>query len=113
MVALESDVGDVQGGTTAEGIHLGVMSGTLDLIQRFYLGEMIRDDALFINPELVSNLAGLSLPLRFRGSMVHVKVEDGSVEVRAVPDSFTGSVRVGVGSKVEEIPTGERRTFKI
>jgi len=43
MVALESDVGDVQGGTTAEGIHMGVMSGTLDLVQRSYLGEVIRD----------------------------------------------------------------------
>ena len=31
LVALESDVGDVQGGTTKEGIHMGVMSGTLDL----------------------------------------------------------------------------------
>ena len=28
LVALESDVGDVQGGTTKEGIHLGVMAGT-------------------------------------------------------------------------------------
>ena len=38
LVALESDIGDVQGGTTPEGIHLGVMSGTLDLVQRIYLG---------------------------------------------------------------------------
>ena len=30
--ALESDLGDVQGGTTKEGIHMGVMSGTLDLL---------------------------------------------------------------------------------
>ena len=34
LTALESDVGDVQGGTTQEGIHMGVMAGTLDLIQR-------------------------------------------------------------------------------
>ena len=38
LVALESDVGDVQGGTTKEGIHMGVMSGTLDLVQRSYAG---------------------------------------------------------------------------
>ena len=38
LVALESDVGDVQGGTTKEGIHMGVISGTLDLIQRSYAG---------------------------------------------------------------------------
>ena len=38
LVALESDVGDVQGGTTKEGIHLGVMAGTIDLVQRAYTG---------------------------------------------------------------------------
>ncbi len=32
LVALESDPGDVQGGTTAEGIHMGVIAGTLDLV---------------------------------------------------------------------------------
>ena len=36
--ALESDISDVQGGTTAEGIHLGVMAGTVDLVQRCYAG---------------------------------------------------------------------------
>ena len=34
LEALESDVSDTQGGTTAEGIHLGAMAGTLDLLQR-------------------------------------------------------------------------------
>ena len=38
LEALDSDVGDVQGGTTKEGIHMGVMSGTLDLLQRSYAG---------------------------------------------------------------------------
>ena len=32
LIALESDIGDIQGGTTREGIHMGVMSGTLDLV---------------------------------------------------------------------------------
>jgi alpha,alpha-trehalase len=113
MVALESDVGDVQGGTTAEGIHLGVMSGTLDLIQRFYLGEVIREGVLYLMPRPVPSLKGLSLPLRFRGGMVEVKLDDGKVHVTAVPDSFTPSVKVGVGETVEDIPTGETRTFDL
>jgi hypothetical protein len=37
MTALESDVGDIQGGTTQEGIHMGVMAGTLDELRRIYL----------------------------------------------------------------------------
>ena len=32
--ALQSDVSDVQQGTTAEGVHLGAMAGTVDLVQR-------------------------------------------------------------------------------
>ena len=41
LVALRSDADDIQGGTTKEGIHVGVMSGTLDVVQRSYAG--IRD----------------------------------------------------------------------
>ncbi len=40
--ALESDVADVQGGTTSEGIHLGAMAGTIDLIPHCYTGIEVR-----------------------------------------------------------------------
>ena len=52
LVALESDVGDVQGGTTKEGIHMGVMSGTLDLLQRDYVGSDIRDGVLYFDSDV-------------------------------------------------------------
>jgi trehalose/maltose hydrolase-like predicted phosphorylase len=112
MVALESDIGDVQGGTTAEGIHLGVMSGTLDLMQRFYLGERIRDGVLQLEPRTMPNLAGLSVPLRFRGSQIEVTLDGPQVHVRALPDSFSPSARVGVGEEVAEIKPGESHTFQ-
>jgi trehalose/maltose hydrolase-like predicted phosphorylase len=112
MVALESDIGDVQGGTTAEGIHLGVMSGTLDLIQRFYLGETIQDGVLHLQPRTMPNLAGLSVPLRFRGSQIEVTLDGPQVHVRALPDSFSPSAKVGVGEEVAEIKPGESHTFQ-
>jgi hypothetical protein len=37
MTAMESDVDDNQGGTTQEGIHMGVIAGTLDELLRIYL----------------------------------------------------------------------------
>ena len=52
LVALHSDVEDVQGGTTQEGIHMGVMAGTLDLMQRAYPGTEIRDGVLHFQPRL-------------------------------------------------------------
>jgi trehalose/maltose hydrolase-like predicted phosphorylase len=109
MVALESDVGDVQGGTTQEGIHMGVMAGTLDLIQRGYLGTDIRDGALRFDPKPVGNLDGLSFPMKFRGTSLQIELEGERLTVAVQADGRPVEVRVG--DSVEEIGAGERRTF--
>ena len=46
------DVGDIQGGTTKEGIHLGAMAGTVDLVQRGQTGLQIRHDMLHLLKDL-------------------------------------------------------------
>jgi trehalose/maltose hydrolase-like predicted phosphorylase len=111
MVALESDVGDVQGGTTQEGIHMGVMAGTLDLIQRGYLGTDIRDGVLHFDPKPVGNLNGLSFPMRFRGTPLEVKLEGGKLTVAAQSDGFGQPIQVSVGDEAREIGIGESYTF--
>jgi trehalose/maltose hydrolase-like predicted phosphorylase len=111
LLALESDVGDVQGGTTAEGIHMGVMAGTLDLVQRSYLGEVIRDDVLYFNPRPIDQLRGLTLPLRFRGLLLTVTLEESRLRVDAQIDSLKRSMKVGVGDQIREIRSGESHTF--
>jgi trehalose/maltose hydrolase-like predicted phosphorylase len=112
LQALESDVRDVQGGTTAEGIHMGVMSGTLDLMQRSYMGEMIRNNVLSFNPKPMEQLRGLALPMRFRGMLVEVTLEEGRLWAGAQADSLNRSVKVGVGDQVREIRGGECFPFQ-
>ncbi len=111
MVALESDVGDVQGGTTQEGIHMGVMAGTLDLIQRGYLGTDIREGVLHFDPKPVGNLDGLSLPMQFRGTPLEVALQDGRLTVTSQSDDFGRPTRVRVGDEEKEIGPGESHTF--
>jgi len=113
LVALESDVGDVQGGTTQEGIHMGVMAGTLDLIQRGYMGSEIRDGVLYFDPKPVGNLDGLSFPMRFRGMPLEVALEGDKLTVAAQSDGFSQPIQVGVGDTVREIKSGESSTFSI
>ena len=48
--ALVTDVADIQGGTTPEGIHLGAMAGTVDVLQRCYTGLELRGDMLWLEP---------------------------------------------------------------
>lgn len=111
--ALHSDVDDIQGGTTAEGIHTGVMAGTLDLIQRIYLGAEVREDVVFFMPRLLERLDGLSLLMQFRGTPIRVMVEGEELTVEALTEGFSQSVRVGVGEDVCDLAAGQRRRFTL
>src|SRR5213078_1713020 len=72
LVALHSDADDIQDGTTKEGIHIGVMSGTLDLMQRCYAGTYISDGILCFDPRLPSRLASLSFSMQFRQTPIQL-----------------------------------------
>jgi trehalose/maltose hydrolase-like predicted phosphorylase len=113
LVALESDVGDVQGGTTKEGIHMGVMSGTLDLVQRCYAGTHIRDGVLRFDPRLPGRLDGLSFSMQFGGTPIHVMLADGRVTVTAHSEGVSRPIRVAVGDDVREVCPGDRSTFEL
>jgi trehalose/maltose hydrolase-like predicted phosphorylase len=113
LVALESDIGDIQGGTTKEGIHMGVMSGTLDLVQRGYLGSGIRDDALVFEPRLLEHLEGLTFDMQFRGTPFTVRLADGQLTITAHTEGFRRPIRVGVGDDVRELAPGERHAFPL
>ena len=62
--ALHSDVSNVRGGTTAEGIHLGAMAGTLDLVQRCYTGLETRQVVLRFNPVIPEELGAVAFDIR-------------------------------------------------
>jgi trehalose/maltose hydrolase-like predicted phosphorylase len=113
IAALESDIGDVQGGTTKEGIHLGVMAGTLDLIQRGYLGSDIRDGVLHFRPRLTDRLDGLSFPMQFRGTPIRVTLKDGGLTVVAHTEGFSRPIRVAVGDEVCDLCAGDHHTFSL
>jgi trehalose/maltose hydrolase-like predicted phosphorylase len=101
----------VQGGTTQEGIHMGVMAGTLDLIQRGYLGTEIRDGVLHFDPKPVGNLDGLSFPMRFRSTPLEVSLEGRKLAVAVQDDRLGRPIKVRVGDQIEEIKAGESYTF--
>ncbi|HEV2356667.1 MAG TPA: glycosyl hydrolase family 65 protein, partial [bacterium] len=113
LVALESDVGDVQGGTTKEGIHMGVMSGTLDLVQRSYAGTHIRDGVLCFEPRLTRQLDGLSFSMQFQGTLILVTFADGRLTVAADREGVSPPVKVAVRDEVRELRAGDRWTFEL
>ncbi|MBK5931491.1 glycoside hydrolase family 65 protein [Halochromatium salexigens] len=109
--ALESDVADIQGGTTSEGIHLGAMAGTVDLIQRCYAGIEVRDQRLWLNPALPEELQRLRIRLRFRGQTLELDVSHERVRVRAISPE-TETIRLWVGSQACALRAGETHEFE-
>jgi trehalose/maltose hydrolase-like predicted phosphorylase len=110
--ALRSDLDDTQGGTTAEGIHLGAMAGTVDLLQRCYLGIATRDDVLWLNPLLPPEVHSLNLDLRYRSRWISLGVNNGIFTIKA-QDWGEGTVRIGLDGEVFELRPGDRRELKL
>jgi trehalose/maltose hydrolase-like predicted phosphorylase len=113
LVALRSDVDDIQGGTTKEGIHMGVMAGTLDLVQRSYMGTRVRDGVLHLDPRLPKGIETVSFSMQFQRTPILVKVADGVLTVAAHPEGVNRPIRVGVGDQLREVCPGDRFTFEL
>jgi alpha,alpha-trehalase len=108
--ALRSDLYDVQGGTTAEGVHLGAMAGTVDLIQRCYTGIEARDGALWLDPNLPAELRRLKLDIRYRRRWLILEFSDHLVDVEVRPSAL-GPIRINIAGQSHELHPGERRRF--
>jgi alpha,alpha-trehalase len=100
--ALFSDVTDIQGGTTPEGIHLGAMAGTVDQIQRCYTGIVTRNDVLWLNPCLPEELATLRLQVRYRGYFLRLEICCDHVTVTSLRNREY-PIRVGCGEEIVEL----------
>ena len=107
VLALNSDIADVQGGTTKEGIHLGVMAGTLDLLQRGYVGAGVRDGVLHVEPQLVARLDGLVMSLQFQGTSIRISISGDELTVLSRAEGFRRPVRIAVRGEVRALGPGE------
>jgi alpha,alpha-trehalase len=105
--ALESDIADIQRGTTAEGIHLGAMAGTIDLAARGYTGIELRGNVLWLNPCLPRQVPALTFSIRYRGHWdITVRVAGGRIQV-TVPPSEAAPITIGYQGDLIPMTPGE------
>jgi trehalose/maltose hydrolase-like predicted phosphorylase len=87
LEALRSDVDDLQGGTTAEGIHLGAMAGTVSILYRHYAGLDLGPDGLHFDPDMPERFHRLAFRTNWRGRSVDVELTPSRLRLRADGDS--------------------------
>jgi alpha,alpha-trehalase len=110
--ALESDISDIQGGTTKEGIHLGAMAGTVELVQRCFTGLAIRDDILRLEPELPPNVKNLHFKVRYNCTWLDLSFNHREVKVKA----GTGSckpLKIGLNGSTFELQPDETKKIPL
>ena len=113
LEALESDINDIQGGTTAEGIHAGVMAGTIDLVQRCYMGMETRDDTVWFRPCLPESLSsGLAFRFQYRGNWFSVRATQHTLHV-TFDSGWHPPARIGIAGQVSELRPGETQAFAL
>ena len=110
--ALESDINDIQRGTTPEGIHTGAMAGTVDLIQRCFTGIETRGDVLWLNPRLPEGLNSLTLNIHYRHHVLGLQVSRTCVRVSTEPSS-EAPMQVGIRNEIHRLNPGEVREFQL
>ncbi|MEX0780509.1 MAG: glycosyl hydrolase family 65 protein [Balneolales bacterium] len=110
--ALVSDFEDIQGGTTPEGIHLGAMAGTVDLIQRCYTGLEMREGALWFNPQLPDDLTEIEYPLYYRGHWIRFHLTQNQLKLTCYTGWSDESIDVYVKEHRYQLKKGEEKIFQ-
>jgi alpha,alpha-trehalase len=104
-VALRSDIAESQDGTTREGIHLGAMAGTVDLIERGYAGMEVGDGLLRFRPNVPEGITLVRFRIHHRHRWITVTLGDGHLRLES-EDGNQPAVRVAFHDEVAELAAG-------
>ncbi|MEX2593281.1 MAG: glycosyl hydrolase family 65 protein [Anditalea sp.] len=109
---LISDFEDIQGGTTPEGIHLGAMAGSLDLIQRCFCGIEVSHEALWIKPMNLKQIDKIKFKIKFRGHWIVLSITKKVLRV-SFEEGWSSSVAIGVIDRIYEFKKDEVKEFPL
>jgi len=104
--ALESDLVDIQGGTTGEGIHCGVMAGTVYDTMGAFAGLDLSGEIPVLNPHLPDGWDELSFSFGFRGDRFGVTVSGSEVKISSLQSDKT-KIKVHICGRDLEIEPGK------
>jgi beta-phosphoglucomutase family hydrolase len=106
--ALASDFVDIQGGTTAEGIHAGVMAGTVLIALSTFAGISFDQDHLSVQPSLPDAWESLRFGISFKGTRFQMNITKTEVTCTADTSAF-----VLINNIKMAVSEGEKTVFKL
>ncbi|QGG96943.1 HAD-IA family hydrolase [Actinomarinicola tropica] len=111
--ALVADLDDTQGGTTAEGVHLGAMAGTIDIVTRAFAGMETHTDRIAFTPNLPDGLRHAAFSVHHRGQRIDVSLDHARLRLTAAAGVTGSDIRVDVGGESTTLGPGEEVEFPL
>jgi len=94
--AVRSDVDDIQGGTTPEGIHTAVMAGTVRHVIERFAGVRLTAEGMSVSPRVPDGVERIRFTVRWRDTLVSVDIDRERVRFE-IPKDAPKAVPVRVG----------------
>ncbi|MGM3387982.1 glycoside hydrolase family 65 protein [Stutzerimonas stutzeri] len=94
-------------GGTLEGVHLGAMAGSLDVLQRHYLGVRAEHDGLQIAPAPPAALGNVRLSVQHRGAWLRLTLEGQTLLLCADPANRR-DIPITTAAGAKPLAPGER-----
>ncbi len=98
--ALTSDYSDIQGGTTGEGIHAGVMAGTVLIALQSFAGLNLKGDIVKFEPHLPEHWRKVEYNFNFKNVKYNCKV---------TPETLSVTTQNGSGEDVQLMVNGQQQ----
>jgi alpha,alpha-trehalase len=110
--ALRSDIDDIQGGTTSEGIHLGAMAGTFDTVLRRFAGIRVTRKQVSFDPRCPPLLRGMRFRVAHRRQWIDVHLEPGALSL-TLEATAPRPIPVRIRDQEAELEPGRSRRFEL
>lgn len=103
------DLDAANGASAEEGLHLGSMAATFDVLQRHYLGLRVEPDMLVLAPAPPDALGPVYMRLTYRGALLELCWDGTTVSLRSDPAN-TATLQVRLVDDIRELkPSGALR----
>lgn len=106
--ALASDFVDIQGGTTAEGIHAGVMAGTVLIALSTFAGISLDKEILSVNPQLPDAWETLEFGISYKGKRFELKISSEEIGIKA-----DGDAEILINGKLTKVSEGKETVVSL
>ena len=110
--SLEADINDIQGGTTPEGIHTGLMAGTVTGLLASYGGLDLWHDQVLFDPKLPPDWTRLRFNFTFRDVRYYADLTPDTLSLNTAAET-TADVSVRVRGADYTLPPGKTVSIRL